>query len=103
MSLPEPSGVLITRPLEDALQTAELVTSRGFLPVVAPFLTIRKCSTTVPEGVQAILVSSGNALAALPVRAVPLLTVGDATAQRARDSGFVDVRSAGRASPSYAA
>jgi uroporphyrinogen-III synthase len=94
--LPEQRAVLITRPREDALRTAELVAARGFLPVVAPFLTIRKCSPAMPAGVQAMLVSSGNALAALPVRAVPLLAVGDATAKRARDKGFADVRSAGR-------
>jgi uroporphyrinogen-III synthase len=95
-SLPDNRAVLITRPREDAARTAELVAARGFLPVVAPFLTIRTCSPSVPAGVQAMLVSSGNALAALPVRGVPLLAVGDATAKRARDKGFLDVRSAGR-------
>ena len=94
--LPEPRAVLITRPREDAARTAELVAARGFLPVVAPFMTIRPCSPTVPAGVQAMLVTSSNALAALPVRDVPLLAVGDATAERARNAGFSHVRSAGR-------
>ena len=95
--MPDRRAVLITRPQADAARTAELVTARGFLPVVAPFLTIRACSPTVPAGVQAILVSSGNALAALPLRdGVKLLAVGDATAKRARDAGFSEVTSAGR-------
>jgi len=94
--LPERRAVLITRPRDDAASTAELVAARGFLPVVAPFLTIRPCSPTVPAGVQAMLVTSGNALAALPVRAVKLLAVGDATAERARIAGFSQVSSAGR-------
>ncbi len=91
-----PGAVLITRPREDAARTAELVAARGFLPVVAPFMKIRRRAPDVPDDVQAMLVSSGNAIAVLPVRDVKLLAVGDATAQRAREAGFADVRSAGR-------
>ncbi len=49
-----------------------------------------------PSAAQAILVTSANALAALPPGDVPLLAVGDATAARARALGFSAVHSAGR-------
>jgi uroporphyrinogen-III synthase len=47
---------------------------------------------------QAVLVTSGNALPALPAELgrVKMLAVGDATADRARAAGFADVASAGR-------
>jgi uroporphyrinogen-III synthase len=45
-----------------------------------------------------VLVTSGNALAALPaaLHGTLLLAVGDATAARARTAGFTEVHSAGR-------
>lgn len=43
----------------------------------------------------AVLLTSGNALPALPATALPVLAVGDATAARAREAGCSDVRSAG--------
>jgi uroporphyrinogen-III synthase len=48
--------------------------------------------------VQAVLVTSGNALPALPAGLLGtfLLAVGDATAAKARDRGFTNVASAGR-------
>jgi uroporphyrinogen-III synthase len=56
--------------------------------------------TTVPisdlDGFDGVVVTSGNALAALPVvDGLPLLAVGDATAARARAAGFGPVFSAG--------
>jgi uroporphyrinogen-III synthase len=44
---------------------------------------------------QAILVTSANAVPALPRTARPVLAVGDATAEAARACGCADVRSAG--------
>ncbi len=89
-------SVLITRPREDAGRTADLVASRGFVPLVAPLLNVRHLSPALPGAVRAVLVTSGNALAGLPVLPVPLLAVGDVTAARARAAGFADVHSAGR-------
>lgn len=86
--------MLITRPLEETARTASLVRARGFLPVVAPLLSVRHFSPAVPVRAQAVLVTSGNALQGLPRLAAPLLAVGDATAARARDAGFVRVHSA---------
>ncbi|MEJ0048607.1 MAG: uroporphyrinogen-III synthase [Rhodospirillales bacterium] len=85
---------MITRPAQEAARTAALVQARGFVPVVAPLLNVRHFSLTVPGRVQAVLVTSGNALAGLPLMQVPLLAVGDATAARARAAGFSDVHSA---------
>ena len=88
--------MLVTRAAGDALATAERVASLGFVPVVAPLFRVRRFSPSVPEGVQAFLVTSGNAVAGLPLRDVPVLAVGEVTAARALAAGFADVRSAGR-------
>ena len=92
------TGVLITRPEPGAGETAASVTALGLRPVIAPLLAIRVLSPNLPppERLRAVLVTSGNAVAALPTgyRNVPLLAVGDATAARARDAGFGHVLSA---------
>ena len=86
--------VLLTRPLEDASRLSALVEARGLLPVLAPLLSVRARHTSLPRGVQALLVTSARALDAISPWAVPVLAVGDATARRARDVGFSDVISA---------
>ncbi|GAC1347642.1 MAG: uroporphyrinogen-III synthase [Acetobacteraceae bacterium] len=89
----ERRGVLITRPEPDASETAARVAALGFEPIVAPVLRIRLGSVTGPAQVDAILVTSRNAVPALPerYRHVPLLAVGSATAARARAAGFATV------------
>ena len=68
----------------------------GFTPILAPLFTVaHHRALAIPKGVQAILVTSGNALAALAPSQLPLLAVGDMTAQRAREAGFSLVHSAG--------
>ena len=90
--------MLITRPEPGASETAARVASLGFLPVLAPLLEIATLPAAWPPSgqVQAILVTSGNAIPALPAshRHLPLLAVGLATARRAREAGFVQVESA---------
>lgn len=92
------ASVLITRPEPGASETAARVAALGYLPVVAPLLEISTLQTTLPPSahVQAILATSGNAIAALPAshRHLPLFAVGEATAERARAAGFVHVSSA---------
>lgn len=70
----------------------------GLTPIIAPLLEIRATSVRLPppEGIAAILLASGNAVEPLPAayRSLPVLTVGDATARRARDVGFSHVASA---------
>jgi len=93
--LPEATrrGVLITRPAADAAETADLVASRGFDPVVAPVLILHP-RTIAPHGrFDAVIATSRNAIPALPetLTALPLLAVGSATAARAREAGFKTV------------
>jgi len=93
------AGVLITRPEPAAHETARLVATRGFRPVLAPMLVIAPRQwPRPPRAMQAILVTSANALPALAAcdRATQLLAVGDATAAQARACGFTHVVSAGR-------
>jgi uroporphyrinogen-III synthase len=65
---------------------------------VAPLLGIRARRARLPDParLQAVLATSGNALPGLPApyRSLPLYTVGDATAERARGLGFATVSSA---------
>lgn len=98
MTLPaRPPGVLITRPESTAGGTAGRLEGLGFTPVLAPMLAITSLTGRLsPRGVQAVLVTSANALPALPasLHALPMFAVGDATAARARESGFARVESA---------
>jgi uroporphyrinogen-III synthase len=91
-------GVLITRPEPGAADTAARVAALGLHPVVAPLLEISELRAPLPPSghVQAILVASASAIAALPAshHDVPLFAVGDATAARARSAGFTEVKSA---------
>ena len=64
--------------------------------MISPVIEIRLLRPALPQSVQAILVTSGNALPGLPPSPTPLLAVGDVTAARARAHGFTDVLSAGR-------
>jgi len=93
-----PEQVLVTRPEPGASETAARLTELGFSPVVAPVMAVVPRDIDLPMRPQAVLVTSGNAIAALPrtLHAVPLLAVGDATAERARAAGFANVHSAGR-------
>lgn len=86
----------MTRPEPAASETARQLEALGFVPVLAPLLRVRTLPVRLPERPDAVLVTSGNALAALPgsLHGTTLLAVGDATAARARAAGFRDVRSA---------
>ncbi len=86
--------VLITRPLAGADRTADLIQQRGYDPLIAPILRIRTLTPDLPRKVQAVLVTSGNAVDGVAAWPVPIFAVGDATAARARAAGFTDVRSA---------
>jgi uroporphyrinogen-III synthase len=98
----EPRRVLVTRPLAEAQATGARLKTLGFAPVLAPMLDIVSLPASLPSAVQAIVLTSGNAVAALPdlehwrVRDTPVLAVGDTTAARARTHGFANVLSAGR-------
>lgn len=91
--------VAITRAEPEASRTAERVRARGAEAIVAPLLTMVPCGyDTNTEGAQAIIFTSTNGVRAFPdvrgARDRTILTVGDATAEAAREAGFSDVRSA---------
>lgn len=97
---------MITRPEPAAHNTARIVAALGFNPIIAPMLVISAHRLPKPKALlQAILVTSANALTALERfdRATTLLAVGDATATRARHLGFHNVHSAGRDAEALAA
>jgi len=91
-------SVLVTRPEPAASETAVRLKALGFDPVISPCIAVRIMPAKLPppEAVQAVLVTSANALPALPpsYEDLPLLAVGDATAAHARAAGFHQVQSA---------
>jgi uroporphyrinogen-III synthase len=92
--------VLVTRPLDDSLETAARLTAMGHESVIAPLLEIgfRDGDEISLDGVQAILATSANGIRALIRRTarrdVPVFSVGQQSAEEARVAGFADVRSA---------
>lgn len=93
------NSVLVTRPEPMASETAARVAARGLQPVIAPILDICAVPARLPEpsAVQAILVTSAAAIPGIPPshHRLPLLAVGDMSAERAREAGFATVHSAG--------
>ncbi len=91
--------VLVTRPDAEARETAGRLRRLGWHPVLAPAMRIEQRPLRLDPAwrPQALLMTSGNAVAGLPdhLHDVPLLAVGDATATRARAAGFRRVDSAG--------
>ncbi|MBI3676335.1 MAG: uroporphyrinogen-III synthase [Proteobacteria bacterium] len=92
--------ILVTRPIEDAPQTAKRLESLGHQAIVAPLLEIRFRSggDISLQGVQAILATSANGVRALASRTthrdVAVFAVGPQTSQAARQAGFKTVKSA---------
>ena len=95
--------LLLTRPREDSLALAEVLARRGVNTLIEPMMTIRidERARLDLSGVQAVLLTSANGARALAAatpesaaRRVPVLAVGCATAQAARDAGFDTVTAA---------
>lgn len=91
---------LVTRPREEAERFAEAMRDHGLDPVVAPILEIEPVDPGPVDlsDVQAVLATSRNGIDAFARRVtrrdLPVLAVGDATAELARSLGFRDVASA---------
>lgn len=91
--------VLITRPVADTGALAEKIERAGFIPVVAPLLTVTLLPDAVPDlaGAAALVLTSARAVHALPdsasvpVFTIPVFAVGEATASAARAAGFTQV------------
>jgi uroporphyrinogen-III synthase len=92
--------ILITRPIEDAKPLADALEERGIAVLIEPLLEIRHLDDAEIDldGVQALLFTSANgvrAFAALsPRRDLKVFTVGDGSADAARQAGFATVESA---------
>ncbi|HEX2594449.1 MAG TPA: uroporphyrinogen-III synthase [Rhizomicrobium sp.] len=92
--------VLVTRPLDDSLETAARLRELGHDSVIAPLLSIeyRDGDEIALDGVQAILATSANGIRALvrrtPRRDVAVYAVGQQSAEEARAAGFTEVRNA---------
>ncbi|WP_424810821.1 uroporphyrinogen-III synthase [Roseococcus sp. YIM B11640] len=94
--MPEPRrpGVLITRPEPGAAETAARVEALGWRPILAPALVLAPLPGFRPVPAQALLLTSRAAARALAPWDVPVIAVGDATAEAARERGFVRVTAA---------
>ncbi|MFI5408145.1 uroporphyrinogen-III synthase [Kaistia sp. UC242_56] len=94
--------LLVTRPEPDATRTAERLRALGHEPVMAPLLKTAFLDPPAPTfRPSAILLTSGNGLRGMlrwPGAAdwldIPVLAVGDRTAEAARAAGYTQVRSA---------
>lgn len=92
--------IWVTRTAPDAQATAIRLRALGHEPVVAPLLEVRPIAGARPDlkGVGALAFTSRNGVAAFAAlstrRNLPVYTVGEATAQAAREAGFGAVSSA---------
>jgi uroporphyrinogen-III synthase len=96
--------MLVTRPEPEARDTAARLAALDIEATVCPLLEFETLPTSLPDakGFAAIALTSGSALRALEergalagFRGLRAYTVGDRTADRAREAGFADVTSAG--------
>ena len=91
--------VLVTRPRADSEELVGALEARGHAAVVEPLLNIR-VRDVEPDvsDVQALLITSANGVRAFAElsdeRDLRVLTVGEASAEAARNAGFVGVESA---------
>lgn len=92
--------LLITRPQEDAVAIAKILSALGHVPIIAPLMDVQfhEGPALTLEGVQAVLATSANGVRALAGRTsrrdVPVYAVGPQTAESARGAGFKKVLSA---------
>ena len=95
--------LLVTRPDEDASATIAALEALGHEAIAAPLLTIQPMvEAAIPdEAWQAILITSANGARAIAghadfekFKSIPVLTVGAASAEAAREAGFISVVSA---------
>jgi len=91
--------VWVTRAEPGASRTAARLRELGHEPVVDPVLEVRPMEAAIDlDGVAAIAFTSTNGVEAFAARAVeralPVFTVGDATAEAALAAGFENVSSA---------
>ncbi len=88
--------LLVTRPEPGASATAKRLAALGHAPALLPCLAITPVPAKLPPHPAALVVTSGQAVPALPARLhdLPVFCVGDATAAKLRIAGFTRVESA---------
>jgi uroporphyrinogen-III synthase len=92
--------VLVTRPQDDALETAALLKARGHDPVIAPLLSVHYHDghPLHLDGVQALLFTSANGARAFARqtsrRDLRVFAVGTQTSEAAQGAGFSDIHNA---------
>lgn len=95
--------LLVTRPEPDATRTAQILRARGHDVLVAPVLVTRAVDAEIKGQYAAVLMTSANAARAGAsfdrLHRLPVVAVGDRTAEAARASGFINVDSAAGALP----
>jgi len=91
-------NVLIIRPLDDALPLAEILKSKGVIPLLYPLFKPLFLPLPPLKDPQAFIITSKNALRAIEnhesLKNIPVFTGGDETAALARTLGFSNVTSA---------
>lgn len=87
--------MLVTRPEPGASETAARLAARGYRPVLAPALVLTPRPLARIPRAQALLLASRAAARAVPRLDLPVLAVGEATAEAARARGFAEVLAAG--------
>jgi len=91
--------IWVTRTAPGNEATALRLRALGHEPICVPVLEVRRMRcAAMPAGVDAIVFTSRNGVGSLPALAehldVPVFTVGDGTAEAAREAGYRAVRSA---------
>ncbi|SJM68337.1 Uroporphyrinogen-III synthase [Brevundimonas diminuta 3F5N] len=96
--------VWVTRAEPGAARTADRLAALGFIPLIAPLLTLAPLPGALdaapdPAAVAALALTSPNGVEAFApliprFRNHPVFAVGDATAEAAHAAGFANVRSA---------
>jgi len=92
--------VLVTRPMPDGERTAATLRGRGYDVLVAPLMQVAPIAADLSGDWSAVIISSANAVRALDapqiasLNKLPLLAVGQRSADVAREAGFTNVRSA---------
>lgn len=92
--------VIVTRPAEAAAELQAELAAHGIEALAAPMLAVAPVDRVeaLPDGIQAVLLTSGNGAQAAGRlgldRGLPVLAVGDGTARAAAEAGFATVAAA---------
>lgn len=92
--------VLVTRPVEAAAETIAALKARGHDALIEPLLAIHIADgpPVATDGYARLILTSANGARAagrrLASRSIPVLAVGPATAEAARQQGFAEVETA---------